>query len=105
MAAVFPANQVIVVGGGLAGMSAANTVVENGGAKGLTTMSGYVWLCPIALAAKSIQVRIVCRVKEKMERCKDAKIAQFKVQTFQGANMFKRSNVQTNKETKNIKEP
>ena len=31
MAAVFPANQVIVVGGGLAGMSAANTVVENGG--------------------------------------------------------------------------
>ena len=31
MAAVFPANQVIVVGGGLAGMSAANTVVELGG--------------------------------------------------------------------------
>jgi len=34
MAAVFPANQVIVVGGGLAGMSAANTVVENGGRTG-----------------------------------------------------------------------
>ena len=32
MAAVFPANQVIVVGGGLAGMSAANQVIENGGA-------------------------------------------------------------------------
>ena len=31
MAAVFPANQVIVVGGGLAGMSAANQVVECGG--------------------------------------------------------------------------
>jgi len=31
MAAVFPANQVIVVGGGLAGMSAANQVVESGG--------------------------------------------------------------------------
>merc|ERR1712050_226304 len=31
MAAVFPANQVIVIGGGLAGMSAANQVVESGG--------------------------------------------------------------------------
>merc|ERR1719216_828073 len=28
---VFPANQAIVVGGGLAGVSAANTVLENGG--------------------------------------------------------------------------
>ena len=37
MAAVFPANQVIVVGGGLAGMSAANTVVENGGRTPLGT--------------------------------------------------------------------
>jgi len=31
MATVFPADQAIVVGGGLAGMSAANTVLENGG--------------------------------------------------------------------------
>jgi predicted flavoprotein YhiN len=31
MAASFPTNQAIVVGGGLGGMSAANTVVENGG--------------------------------------------------------------------------
>jgi len=31
MAQVFPANQVIVVGGGLAGMSAANQAVECGG--------------------------------------------------------------------------
>merc|ERR1719203_78602 len=33
MAMVFPANQVIVVGGGLGGMSAANTVIEGGGKK------------------------------------------------------------------------
>ena len=31
MAAVFPATQAIVVGGGLAGVSAANTILENGG--------------------------------------------------------------------------
>jgi flavocytochrome c len=31
MATVFPADQAVVVGGGLAGMSAANTVLENGG--------------------------------------------------------------------------
>ena len=31
MATSFPANQVIVIGGGLAGFSAANTVLENGG--------------------------------------------------------------------------
>merc|ERR1719165_15330 len=31
MAAVFPASQVIVLGGGLAGVSAANTVIEHGG--------------------------------------------------------------------------
>jgi len=31
MAAVFPATQAIVVGGGLAGVSACNTIVENGG--------------------------------------------------------------------------
>eukprot|EP00441_Pelagodinium_beii_P043182 CAMPEP_0197649464 /NCGR_PEP_ID=MMETSP1338-20131121/28446_1 /TAXON_ID=43686 ORGANISM="Pelagodinium beii, Strain RCC1491" /NCGR_SAMPLE_ID=MMETSP1338 /ASSEMBLY_ACC=CAM_ASM_000754 /LENGTH=39 /DNA_ID= /DNA_START= /DNA_END= /DNA_ORIENTATION= len=31
MACSFPTNQAIVVGGGLGGMSAANTVVENGG--------------------------------------------------------------------------
>eukprot|EP00421_Protoceratium_reticulatum_P037498 CAMPEP_0168470928 /NCGR_PEP_ID=MMETSP0228-20121227/59007_1 /TAXON_ID=133427 /ORGANISM="Protoceratium reticulatum, Strain CCCM 535 (=CCMP 1889)" /LENGTH=30 /DNA_ID= /DNA_START= /DNA_END= /DNA_ORIENTATION= len=30
MATVFPCDQAIVVGGGLAGMSAANTVLENG---------------------------------------------------------------------------
>lgn len=82
MAAVFPANQVIVVGGGLAGMSAANTVVENGGAKGL--------------AATSIQVRIVCRVRETMERCKDRTI---KVQEFEIANMFTCSNRETDNHT------
>ena len=31
MARVFPADQVIVVGGGLAGFSAAHTVLEHGG--------------------------------------------------------------------------
>eukprot|EP00928_Gymnodinium_smaydae_P028541 TRINITY_DN21736_c0_g1_i3.p1 TRINITY_DN21736_c0_g1~~TRINITY_DN21736_c0_g1_i3.p1 ORF type:complete len:637 (+),score=117.03 TRINITY_DN21736_c0_g1_i3:45-1955(+) len=36
MAAVFPSSQAIVVGGGLAGMSAANTVLENGGGDVLT---------------------------------------------------------------------
>eukprot|EP00913_Durusdinium_trenchii_P033677 g31526.t1 len=41
MAAVFPANQVIVVGGGLAGMSAANTVVENGGRSLLLDKSSF----------------------------------------------------------------
>ena len=41
MAAVFPANQVIVVGGGLAGMSAANTVVENGGRTLLLDKSSF----------------------------------------------------------------
>ena len=41
MAAVFPANQVIVVGGGLAGMSAANTVVELGGRSLLLDKSSF----------------------------------------------------------------
>ena len=41
MAAVFPANQVIVVGGGLAGMSAANTVVELGGRTILLDKSSF----------------------------------------------------------------
>jgi len=41
MAAVFPANQVIVVGGGLAGMSAANTVVEMGGKTVLLDKSSF----------------------------------------------------------------
>ena len=31
MACVFPSSQVIVIGGGLSGVAAANTVVENGG--------------------------------------------------------------------------
>ena len=31
MATVFPASQAIVVGGGLAGVSAANTILEHGG--------------------------------------------------------------------------
>eukprot|EP00971_Amphidinium_carterae_P001624 32576-Amphidinium_carterae.1 len=41
MAAVFPANQVIVVGGGLAGMSAANQVVECGGKTVLLDKSSF----------------------------------------------------------------
>jgi len=41
MAAVFPANQVIVVGGGLAGVSAGNTVVENGGRTLLLDKSSF----------------------------------------------------------------
>jgi flavocytochrome c len=41
MAAVFPANQVIVVGGGLAGMSAANQVVESGGKTILLDKSAF----------------------------------------------------------------
>merc|ERR1719315_238880 len=38
---VFPANQAIVVGGGLAGMSAANTVLENGGRVVLLDKSSF----------------------------------------------------------------
>lgn len=38
---VFPANQVIVVGGGLAGMSAANTVIEQGGRTVLLDKSSF----------------------------------------------------------------
>jgi len=41
MAAVFPANQVIVIGGGLAGMSAANQVVECGGKTVLLDKSAF----------------------------------------------------------------
>eukprot|EP00930_Biecheleria_cincta_P064047 TRINITY_DN495_c0_g1_i3.p1 TRINITY_DN495_c0_g1~~TRINITY_DN495_c0_g1_i3.p1 ORF type:complete len:329 (-),score=87.61 TRINITY_DN495_c0_g1_i3:1626-2612(-) len=41
MAASFPANQVIVVGGGLAGMSAANSVVELGGKTVLLDKSSF----------------------------------------------------------------
>ena len=41
MACVFPANQVIVVGGGLAGMSAANTVIELGGRSLLLDKSSF----------------------------------------------------------------
>jgi len=41
MAAVFPANQVIVIGGGLAGMSAANQVVESGGKTVLLDKSSF----------------------------------------------------------------
>jgi len=41
MAAVFPANQVIVVGGGLAGMSAANQSVESGGKTVLLDKSSF----------------------------------------------------------------
>jgi flavocytochrome c len=41
MAAVFPANQVIVVGGGLAGTSAANQVVECGGRTVLLDKSSF----------------------------------------------------------------
>jgi len=41
MAAVFPANQVIVVGGGLAGMSAANQAVECGGKTVLLDKSSF----------------------------------------------------------------
>jgi len=41
MAAVFPAGQIIVVGGGLAGVSAANTVVENGGKTVLLDKSSF----------------------------------------------------------------
>jgi len=41
MAAVFPANQVIVIGGGLAGVSAGNTVVECGGRTLLLDKSSF----------------------------------------------------------------
>merc|ERR1712113_70666 len=41
MACVFPANQAIVVGGGLGGMSAANTVLENGGRVVLLDKSSF----------------------------------------------------------------
>merc|ERR1712232_472223 len=41
MAAVFPANQVIVIGGGLGGMSCANTVVEQGGKTVLLDKSSF----------------------------------------------------------------
>jgi succinate dehydrogenase/fumarate reductase flavoprotein subunit len=41
MAAVFPANQVIVVGGGLGGMSAANQVLELGGKVALLDKSSF----------------------------------------------------------------
>jgi len=41
MALVFPADQAIVVGGGLAGMSAANTVLENGGKTVLLDKSSF----------------------------------------------------------------
>jgi len=41
MATVFPADQAIVVGGGLAGMSAANTVLENGGRVVLLDKSSF----------------------------------------------------------------
>jgi len=41
MAMVFPANQAIVVGGGLAGMSAANTVLECGGKVVLVDKSSF----------------------------------------------------------------
>eukprot|EP01084_Bolivina_argentea_P163989 285189_1 len=41
MAMVFPANQAIVVGGGLAGMSAANTVLECGGRVLLVDKSSF----------------------------------------------------------------
>jgi len=41
MAAIFPADQAIVVGGGLAGMSAANTVLENGGRVVLLDKSSF----------------------------------------------------------------
>ena len=39
--ATFPTNQAIVVGGGLGGMSAANTVVENGGRVVLLDKSSF----------------------------------------------------------------
>ena len=41
MATVFPASQAIVVGGGLAGMTAANTVLECGGSVTLIDKSPY----------------------------------------------------------------
>eukprot|EP00435_Cladocopium_sp_Y103_P006772 s1798_g2.t1 len=41
MAASFPTSQAIVVGGGLGGMSAANTVVENGGRVVLLDKSSF----------------------------------------------------------------
>jgi len=41
MATVFPADQAVVVGGGLAGMSAANTVLENGGRIVLVDKSSF----------------------------------------------------------------
>jgi len=41
MATVFPSDQAIVVGGGLAGMSAANTILENGGRVVLLDKSSF----------------------------------------------------------------
>merc|ERR1712008_158582 len=41
MACVFPADQAIVVGGGLAGMSAANSVLEHGGKTVLLDKSSF----------------------------------------------------------------
>jgi len=41
MACIFPSNQAIVVGGGLAGMSAANTVLENNGRVVLVDKSAF----------------------------------------------------------------
>eukprot|EP00421_Protoceratium_reticulatum_P015037 CAMPEP_0168394058 /NCGR_PEP_ID=MMETSP0228-20121227/19335_1 /TAXON_ID=133427 /ORGANISM="Protoceratium reticulatum, Strain CCCM 535 (=CCMP 1889)" /LENGTH=68 /DNA_ID=CAMNT_0008407453 /DNA_START=62 /DNA_END=265 /DNA_ORIENTATION=- len=41
MATVFPSDLAIVVGGGLAGMSAANTVLENGGKVVLLDKSSF----------------------------------------------------------------
>ena len=41
MATSFPASRVIVVGGGLAGFSAANTVLEHGGKVILLDKSAY----------------------------------------------------------------
>jgi succinate dehydrogenase/fumarate reductase flavoprotein subunit len=41
MATVFPCQQAVVVGGGLAGMSAANTVLENGGKVVLVDKSSF----------------------------------------------------------------
>ena len=48
MAAVFPASQVIVVGGGLAGMSAANQAVECGGRTVLLDKSSFCGGNPLA---------------------------------------------------------
>ena len=41
MALVHPASRGIVVGGGLSGMSAANTIIENGGAAVLLDKSSF----------------------------------------------------------------